>query len=311
MNIKIKDGCTIGGDPEQFAVDANGICIPGFILENKYGLQVIGGDPDETGYIKHPEYLHGSDVVWGGKHMLEYSVMSDGAALEYTLLPSTSSKEFYDRYKTVQMMANQMLARFGLSIFAKPAIAFNSNSYAEVAMSTVFAAAFQFACRMGCDKDYSIYGKAWSEDIDASLVPYRFAGGHVHIFCPDFDMHDLFEPFTKMLDIFLGNLHIAFTPFPDLEAKRQEYYGRPGKIRFQHYPGGKKGIEYRTPSVSFYESYETIALAFTAINRVIDLMDAPDDALNLISLYLERSLRNICTFNQSDSMAVLQSIGLI
>jgi hypothetical protein len=311
MNTDIDDGTTIGGDPESFAVDSVGNCIPPFIMEKTYGLQVIAGDADATGYIKHPEYVHGNLVEFNGKMIPEYIVMSDGAAIEYTLKPSTSSHEFYDRYMFTKQAAQKMLEPLGLSVYAKPAIRFDSSIFAEVAMSPTFEAAFNFACRMGCDQDFDIYNGQWSVDVDATKVMRRFAGGHIHIACPKFDMHKLYLAFTKLMDIFVGNIHIFNTPFPALEAERQQFYGRPGKIRFQSYKDGTQGIEYRTPSVSLYESFYTVDLVFNAINRVIDLMQKPPVAVDLINLYLDRSLHNITQFNQKDSEIILCELGII
>ncbi len=305
--VTLFDGYNLGTDPEMFAIDRDNNCVPPFILRKEYGLKVIGGKPDEKGFVAHPEFFYGPLITFKAMQIPSYVIMEDGAAIEIPISPSNNSKDIYTRLALAKIEAHDILKQYGFSLYTKPVINFNSEAFSQWKDTEDF----KFAVRFGCDKDFDIYGGKFSQEIDASKVFQRFAGGHVHLSSIVRDLHRIYKPLTKLMDIAVGNYFIAHTPFPREEAMRQQYYGKPGRIRFPTYPNGEKGIEYRTPSISLWDSYESICNLFRAINWIIDTLDNVKKTLDTIEGYLDTSLENIITFNQTNAKSVLDELKVL
>lgn len=284
----------VGGDPEVFAEDVSGLCIPPVLLRDN-GLQTFGFADKDAKNPRHPMFYKDELVT----------IHEDGAAFEFTLKPSTNPLDYYNIYEHGLDVLGNLLKPYNLSVFTKPAIKFDSQILAVNGVIDVYRL---FCVRFGCDKDINVYTGDESKDFDATQVNYRFGGGHIHI-SPIEHKHS--GVFTRLADILMGNTFIFNTPFPEEEKMRQNYYGVPGKIREQFYPGGITGIEYRVPSNSWLKDLDTVKMMFKAIDLTLDIFANPPKAFDLIDKYLDSSINNIMTFDQKGSQLILQEVGII
>jgi hypothetical protein len=112
--------------------------------------------------------------------------------------------------------------------------------------------------KLGCDPSLNIYGTAGIQVDDPRLLPWRFAGCHMH-FSTHQKSPQQVENTVKAMDAIGGVILTAALEGMETDIRRQ-YYGRAGEYRLP-----KHGIEYRTPSAAILA---TPALAFFAFDLV-------------------------------------------
>jgi len=274
-----------GSDPEVFAVNSYNECIPPSIIRF-YGLPTLGFSDKEK---KHP-------LFYNSKHI---KIIEDGAAFEFNISPSNTAKEVYKKVEEGKNILSDILSDFNLKVYDRPVVKFNPDI---LVINGNIDEYIQWCCRFGCDIDLDIYSGKYSVDIDASNIMKRFAGGHLHISPVD---HNNYEIVTKLLDIYCGNTFIYNTPYPEEEKQRQEFYGRPGKIRLQTYSNKVQGIEYRTPSISWLSNIETVENMINMATKAIEISYNREESLNIIGKYLQKSIDNILTFNKEKAGEIL------
>lgn len=278
----------IGGDPEMFAVDEYGMCVPPVVLEF-LGLERVGTEnilePD-----KHPFYFDENG----------FRVMADGAALELTFPPATSQEELESNYYFAREKAREIVTRMGFYLAPVPSVNFSMEHLEKEYGVDINHPAFWMAVRFGCDPQFNIYAERFDQMIDAKTYPWRHAGGHVHVSVEGFNLHGKTgRDFVKLCDLSLGQVSIAETRARKLEEARQEFYGKPGNCRWQEYPGGVKGVEYRTPSITLWQ--EGIAHIFPLVQRVLARLENPDFAS------LGKAKRSIVSCDQELSKQLLNN----
>ena len=67
--------------------------------------------------------------------------------------------------------------------------------------------------------------------------------------------------FVKLCDLCVG-IPLAYLFDDEANVQRRKYYGRAGECRFQTYPDGSFGIEYRTPSPQLWNDQRLAGLMF-------------------------------------------------
>lgn len=160
-----------------------------------------------------------------------FVVHKDGPCIEVACPPVTSPAE-YDRVKALGLDAAALVASRGAPFpitldFRSPAYVF---SQAELDLDA-------YASVMGCDESYSVY-----PDSHPTPEGYgnrsRFGGMHVSI-----ETDNPTPLLAAKLDRYLGLHSVRYieTGYPDRNAERRQYYGRPGEYRIKDF-----GIEYRT-----------------------------------------------------------------
>jgi len=227
----------LGADPEVFIFDEKGKSVPAW----KYF-------PPKEARIE-------STSTWG--NFGKGGFFRDGYALEFNVPPETCRARTGNFLRETMQQALTHLPRgYRLSTLATVRI----NRKAMVSAPP--------DCQIfGCDPSYNAYlEREFTVDLDAGTHPYRYAGGHLHTSHIQVKGEKAFI-FAKLCDIFIG-LPLAYLYDTPDEKLRRKFYGRAGEFRIQHYPGGKSGIEYRTPSPKVWNNHR-LAIMFMGVLRSI------------------------------------------
>lgn len=247
----MKNQLVFGSDPEFFAgYEKNG---DHFVLPpawfRVYGK--INFMPD----IKHPVFLDAMK-----KHGV--LIMEDGSAFEETVLPSTDWRELLERINIGRkLLSEYILSKFPNDclpdVLTVPTINYEVDRWKKEKVE------FQMCQIFGCDQDNDAWNSNKAGRTENALKhPFRYGGGHIHISGSKAIKE---EPILAIqcLTISAGLAAVAFSDSPELDKTRTYLYGKPGKYREQEYkslfnnmPDTDFGIEYRTPSNRWTNSFE-------------------------------------------------------
>jgi hypothetical protein len=204
---------------------------------------------------RHPIFIDAMDE-------LGVIVMEDGVAFEETIVPDTDWKSLFERIQ----IGKKLLSDLILSKFPKeclpdvqtiPTINYDVERWRKE--SPEFKNCLIFGCDQDWDADNSNRG---GKTISALKHPFRYGGGHIHISGSEKIKE---EPIlaVQSLKLTAGLVAVAFSDTPELDHDRTYLYGKPAKYRPQHYsklfneiPFSDFGIEYRTPSNRWTNSFE-------------------------------------------------------
>jgi len=188
-------GCTVGGDPEIFVVDKDGIVIPAFkFLPNKKAAKQSG-----------------EGVFWDG-FQAEFTVPHGGClayftdATHYQLVKLWKAARAFDRkcqftYKSVMDIPTEVMAD------AKP-------EHIE----------------LGCAPSKNVYNTPSIQVQDPAALPIRFAGCHFHFGLSGRKEEEKIN-MIKAADAIFGIMSVSM--FQKVESPlRRMYYGRAGEYRF-------------------------------------------------------------------------------
>lgn len=205
--------CTSGTDPEIFVVDAKGEVIPAWTFlgskakPNKYGTK-------DTPFKGH--------IYWDG-FQAEFDTPADLSCL------AQISDCIQMGLKGVYEAARAKHPKATLSL--KSVLSVKDKVLAEAAEEHV---------AFGCAPSMNVYGLKGNIQ-DGRSVPYRFAGGHIHLGLPGWSPERIAK-MVKVLDAILGVACVSLFANYDNPLRRQ-YYGQPGEYRLPAH-----GLEYRVLS---------------------------------------------------------------
>lgn len=118
---------------------------------------------------------------------------------------------------------------------------------------------------LGCDPSFNLYGMGGDIPADGTSLPYRFAGGHIHIGHSSLRDKDFAVKVVYNLDRVLGVWGVGAAQKYDQKVRRK-YYGLAGEFRLPDH-----GLEYRTLSnfwlrtpPLFYVTFEIARMVFQA-----------------------------------------------
>jgi hypothetical protein len=299
---KSKHKITIGTDPEVFSTIesyGNDLVISPALLEKFSGLKDIKDGRSEEEQTKHPFYIKNNEYMW----------MMDGVSWEAIIKPSKTPTEMYDKIQIALHNLEDKISKleykgFPLKLYKKPVVRIEPDMYLPYLDEEKILQGFIF----GCDPDEdAIIPDYKCEKIDVTKHLFRYGGGHFHIGSEDSKivekMQEIYMPFIRLLAIFIGNISIAYSEYPDEEKQRAKTYGQPGRFRFQ-----KHGMEYRTPSNSWISNPETIRLFFEGTEKCIYYLLNPREGIPIIKKYLEPTVNSIKEGNKEISKSILQEI---
>jgi hypothetical protein len=218
---------TLGTDPEGFIVDQMGkVCgSEHFIPED--GLKVIYPSPYDSSCNEN-----------GG------SIVRDGIQFELHPRPT------HCRQVLGREIANALIKLKSL-LGEKHSISFATTVDVD---KTELENLSPSSRRLGCSPSLNVYG-ATPLGVDPETYPVRSAGGHIHFGLRELPTLDKLR-IVPLLDILVGNTSILFDQ--DLRAaERRKVYGRAGEYRLPSH-----GLEYRTLSNFWLQSYELMSLFF-------------------------------------------------
>jgi hypothetical protein len=228
---------TYGSDPEYAVVDSNDNVV---IIE---------------------EYLPGSkaqpfDLGDG------IGVQPDGVAIEMTIPPCNSKKEYLDAMLLAQDKANTIVKAINPEYKIK---ALSSAKYAVEELEK-----HPNCMQFGCSKSFNAWTMGETYVPPASSVgEYRSFGSHIH--CGITNLKDSDEEFAssittlmKTLDVFVGIPSV----FIDRDVDRRRIYGTAGDFRYRELKNCLV-VEYRVLGGALLESEETMGWVFDAIQSGI------------------------------------------
>ena len=294
---------TFGTDPEVFSIikTARNFVISPALLEKFSGLEDIPDNRFDDEQLKHPFYIKDSDFTW----------MMDGVAWEAVIKPAETPTELFDKIGIALETLEEKLMKLTfqnnpLTLYTKPVVDIEPDMYLPYLNEEKILQGFIF----GCDPDEDAINPEYKcEEIDVIKHLFRYGGGHFHIGSKDEkiveDLQDLFNPFLRLLAIFVGNVSIAYSEFPDEEKQRAKTYGQAGRYRFQDW-----GIEYRSPSNSWISNLDTIRLMFEGAEKSVYYLQNPSEGIPLISKYLEPTINSIKNGDKDTSKSILQEVLL-
>lgn len=222
-----------GSDPEIFAVDENNQVIPSFkFLKSKENPNRIPSN--------------GEAIFWDG-YQAEFNVRA-ASCLDQTVNHT---------YSGLHEM-NRLLKKYNKNarLTIQPTMDIPPHMLREDDDQYV-----QFGC-MPSKNVYEMKGKV----SDGRDVPFRSAGGHIHLQL-DQNQKKRIPEYVKSLDAILGVASVSMFGSYD-ESRRREYYGLAGEYRTP-----KHGLEYRPLSNVWMCDPLIMYITFELARKVISLVD--------------------------------------
>lgn len=225
----------------------------------------IGSDVEVFLSTERGEPVSAVGLIDGGKEdpvvfLPGYGLQRDNVMAEFNIppIPLGDKIGFAEAFKTCLEHLSKVIPS-ALRIHIVPSVEMDDNQLQ-----------CEEACTFGCSPFFDIYkqpakGPVQDESIYAEDVGnFRFAGGHIHIgwegagVCHHKDSGMIVDQREYEKKLFLASLCDVFLLLPsyaeDMDDRRRQYYGKPGKVRFKPY-----GIEYRSLS-NYFVRDETIMM---------------------------------------------------
>lgn len=207
----------LGADPELFVEDGDGKLLPAFKFLGSKSNPTIGPSFVEA---------YGMDV---GRRNIYW----DGFQCEFDVYPEGCLSHVIDSIRAgllgTQIAAREVCPKAKLSI----------QSVYPIAQQILEEEDEKFV-QFGCNPSLNVYGLSGKRE-DGRLVPFRAAGGHIHLGIGHKDP-EVVTRIIKGLDAIVGVMCVSLFASFDSPVRR-EYYGLPGEYRKPAH-----GLEYRTLS---------------------------------------------------------------
>lgn len=208
MQFGLRGINNLGSDPEIFAVNGEGELLPAYeFLKSKD--ETKADTPSKRAYWDGFQ----AEFTTEQRHCLAYHVDSIQLGLVRVLLAAR---------------AHDKKAKLSIE---------NVVKIPEATM----AKASQEHVEFGCDPSHNAYGVGGIRVLDARMLPYRFAGGHIHLDMGVVPVTDAI-PIVKAIDKIAGVATVGMFEKYD-NPTRREFYGLAGEFRLPSY-----GLEYRVLS---------------------------------------------------------------
>lgn len=292
-----------GADPEFFAgyeKDGEKFVLPPVVFRRDKGAVV-----EENG--THPIFMVSDGV----------KIHEDGGAFEMSLSPSDNWVELFQRIENArQDFSKNFLAKFEdviPELMAIPSMKWDIGRWFQEGED------FKFSTRFGCDPDLDAFSdmmkaRRRSKTFDASMHPWRYAGGHIHFSgVEDIQKSPLIA--IRSLALTAGLAAVAYSDVPDLERERTFRYGLPGKFRVQKYgslfnniPFTDQGVEYRTPSVRWTSSMDIAQKVFGWAEIGINSLLIGNLYQDLPEELVRTGIESIVSVDQEKALEVLRVI---
>lgn len=297
-----------GSDPEFFAGYKNGNNL--FVLPAAFFRKFLGiGVPNPN--EKHPTFID----RWNEMGII---VMEDGVAFEETIRPDTDWTKLFERINVgKKLLADEILSKFPNECLPEVQTVPSINYDVERWQQYKNAPEFMMSMIFGCDQDFDADNYTTKQKvINALKHPFRYGGGHIHVSGSEKIKE---EPILAIqsLKFTAGLAYAAFSSMPELDRQRTYLYGRPAKFRPQQYkslfndiPNTDFGVEYRTPSNTWTESFEHASQIFKWIEIGIHTLLEKGlvlDLLNTINKETQEAIINCDQASAKDLLAYVEA----
>lgn len=226
LNVHGALSITSGADPELFICDASGEMIPAW----KY---LPSKEESLSAYMKAKNNLYGGDVTaFATQHAHAYW---DGVQAEFGITSGTCMGYGCDYIQEgLKLTLTSAQRKF-------PKARISTQSVHKLTPSMIAdASGDQIA--LGCLPSLNAYGMRGEVVENGRDLPFRFAGGHVHLGYDDFRKGDNPQKIVKALDAVVGVATVGMFAKLDNPLRRR-FYGLAGEYRLPAH-----GIEYRVLS---------------------------------------------------------------
>lgn len=232
--------CTLGTDPEIFAVDAQGEIIPAWTYL-----------PGKEAPINYQRNNRTGAAYWDG-FQAEFTTSRGDTCLLWV------SDNIQAGLKTIHDAA----AKVGGKLTIDTVLPVNPDILQTEALEHV---------QFGCAPSYNAYGLQGNIE-DGRNVPYRFAGGHLHFGIGNLTREPearekAIQKYVKALDTVLGVASVSLLGELDNPIRRR-FYGQPGEYRMPVH-----GFEYRTLSNAWLCHPLAMNMVFDLARSVCGLAD--------------------------------------
>jgi hypothetical protein len=298
LKTNSKSKILFGSDPECFSgYERDGVmyALPPYWFRHN-GVEVV--EEDE----RHPVFIQTD----------EFKAHEDGSAWEFAIRPSFSPHELFGRIQqAASAVSTQILSRFPDDCLPNlqftPVIGWDVERWKDMPKD------FFMSTRFGCDPSQDVFNMMKKAvEIDASLHPERYGGGHIHfsgspMIAEDPDMA------VKCQVITSGVAAILYSPHADLERRRTFLYGIPGNFRVQHYgknsfgPNYADGIEYRTLSATWAGNWSVAEKVLSWAEIGIHILDS-GLGNEIVGDIVDPAIEAIMTANQQLAGEVLSYV---
>lgn len=169
-------------------------------------------------------------------------VCHDGVQVEFNPYPQKSYSDLVAVLSyMIEMAMSEITQRVG-----EADIVFTAVQEVPIDIIKEAGEADRSALEFGCSPDINVWNaRDTSFRGDASELPLRFGGGHLHLTVPGNRSRKM--EFVRALERTVGL--VINSNSPEQEAARRQWYGKAGACRIKDY-----GIEWRTPSSAIFNS---------------------------------------------------------
>jgi len=272
------------------------VLFPPSLLMHRQKLTPVG---ERSGQSPHPIFYKDDNS----------EIYQDGALFETDFKPAKTAHELFRQFVLARENLNSLLAPLGLRSWEKPVAKFEINMLPQNEEWIIQS------CIAGCSPDLDMIEDGYESKVrDLTDWPYRGLGAHLHISEPEFGdkIHRFKKAVVRMLAITVGNIAVYTNDSVELERKRREHFGAPGRCRFPVYPNGDYGVEYRSLSPTWLRSEEIIEQILEAAKFAITTaIELPKETESMLTHYLTPSTEAITNVQPEISKQILTNIGLI
>lgn len=248
------------------------------LMKIRYVMPHLGSDPEFFVAEKSTGKILASDKFFPDKdHPMPVNkqyvdngkLFFDGIQAEINVPKATCREGLIYSLRYALMKATEVIGKDN-TIVIKPSVKVQKS---------VIADAKPDARIFGCMPDFNAYTRGTNTNmVDASMHPYRYAGGHIHIgvsspyLKPGDREHTLAKTeeghleTIKFFDYVSGPLLVLMDKSPE-SKRRRSLYGAAGCFRPTPY-----GIEYRTPSCWWLKSPAGTSLAFGLVRLAWNIL---------------------------------------
>lgn len=200
------------------------------------------------------------------------SVQLDNVALEFNVKPSDTPEEFIESLGVCHEWAYNHFQSIDptIQLLAQPSVEFEDSE-----LDTIEAK------RFGCDPDFNAWEGGSPNCSPNASTNLRSCGGHIHVgLSLDGDDPIDVDRFIRLMDKNVG----VYTTSVCGDERRRELYGKAGAYREKPY-----GVEYRTPSISWLKTEESIRKVFELVEQTIEEYNSGADADPMVRMEIEIS----------------------
>lgn len=304
IKMNKKSNLVYGTDPEKFAgykKDGELYVLPPAYF--RHHLEVQAMEPES----KHPVFIDQMKE-------LGVIVMEDGVAFEYTVRPDTDWTKLFDRVSIAdRLLETEILSKFPGECLPEvqcvPTINYDVERWSQEKKQ------MQMCLIFGCDQDYNALNySVKNKVVNALKHPFRYGGGHIHVSgSPKIKEEPLLA--IQSLIFTAGLAAVAFSDTPDLDKMRTFLYGKPDKFRPQRYnklfndmPDTDFGVEYRTPSNRWTNSFEHASQIFKWVEIGIHNLLEGGLVLDLLKTTVNDACEAILACDQPKAKEILSFV---